>query len=225
MQCPACDKQVPSDRRFCPWCERFIPEPRVGTKAGFGRRLMATILDSVLFWVLFLLVMAVAASAFAAVGDVGGFLFGVFLAGIGYVIVLLWFLSRGLTPGKYLVGEQVVDHLSGGYPGLGKMLAREVFGKVVSGLFFGVGYFWAIWDPNGQAWHDKIAGTVVVVRPPGVGALQSVSAVGAIPMASARVAAIPPAAIPASVSRFCTSCGAARDPRDRFCVDCGAAQA
>jgi uncharacterized RDD family membrane protein YckC len=26
----------------------------------------------------------------------------------------------------------------------------------------GLGYFWAIWDKDNQAWHDKIAGTVVV---------------------------------------------------------------
>lgn len=46
------------------------------------------------------------------------------------------------------------------------MLLREVIGKWVSGLVFGLGYFWAIWDKDGQTWHDKIAGTVVVKRPP-----------------------------------------------------------
>jgi uncharacterized RDD family membrane protein YckC len=42
------------------------------------------------------------------------------------------------------------------------MLVREVVGKMVSGFFFGLRYFWAIWDPDNQAWHDKIAGTLVV---------------------------------------------------------------
>ncbi len=32
----------------------------------------------------------------------------------------------------------------------------------LSKLFLGLGFFWAIWDKDGQAWHDKIAGTVVL---------------------------------------------------------------
>jgi uncharacterized RDD family membrane protein YckC len=30
-----------------------------------------------------------------------------------------------------------------------------------------LGFFWAAWDPEGQTWHDKIAGTVVVRVPRG----------------------------------------------------------
>lgn len=90
-----------------------------------------------------------------------------FIGFVVYVVVIVKFLAKGLTPGKYLVGEQVVDHLTGGQPGLGKMLLREIIGKWVSGLLFGLGYLWAIWDKDGQAWHDKIAGTVVIRRAPG----------------------------------------------------------
>jgi uncharacterized RDD family membrane protein YckC len=32
----------------------------------------------------------------------------------------------------------------------------------------GLGFLWIIWDPERQAWHDKIAGTVVVRVPRGV---------------------------------------------------------
>ena len=51
---------------------------------------------------------------------------------------------------------------TGDIPGFGKMFVREVPGRFVSALVFGLGYFWAIIDRNGQAWHDRIAGTVVV---------------------------------------------------------------
>jgi len=44
------------------------------------------------------------------------------------------------------------------------MLLRETLGKWVSGWFLGLGWFWAIWDRDAQAWHDKIAGTVVLYR-------------------------------------------------------------
>jgi uncharacterized RDD family membrane protein YckC len=32
----------------------------------------------------------------------------------------------------------------------------------------GLGFFWIAFDPDHQAWHDKIAGTVVVRVPKGV---------------------------------------------------------
>jgi len=44
----------------------------------------------------------------------------------------------------------------------GTMFLREIIGKFISSLFFGLGYFWAIWDKDRQAWHDKIAGTYVL---------------------------------------------------------------
>lgn len=207
---PGCQKEVTADRRFCTWCEGYIPDPAVGTKAGFGRRFGATILDVVLFWVLFFLIASLLAGGFGAAGgretNVGGLFSGLFLAWLAYTVFLLWFLSKGLTPGKLLTNEQVVEHLKGGHAGLGKMLVREVFGKFVSGLFMGLGYFWAIWDKDSQAWHDKIAGTVVVRRP----ASLTVSPVTASPVAATR-------------GGFCTACGARVAPDQRFCSSCGAA--
>ncbi len=69
-----------------------------------------------------------------------------------------------MTPGKLILGENVVDKLSGNYPGYWRMFLREVISKFVSVLAFGLGYpwLWAVWDKNNQMWHDKIAGTVVV---------------------------------------------------------------
>src|SRR3989344_5469428 len=42
------------------------------------------------------------------------------------------------------------------------VIIREIFGKFVSGLIFSLGYIWAFFDKKKQAWHDKIAGTIVV---------------------------------------------------------------
>jgi hypothetical protein len=56
----------------------------------------------------------------------------------------------------------VVNKLNGQIPGFWRMVLREGIGKTVSGVFLGLGFFWAIWDKDNQAWHDKIAGTVVV---------------------------------------------------------------
>jgi RDD family len=79
-----------------------------------------------------------------------------------YTGFALWFLAQGKTPGKWLVKIRVADKSTGRYPGLGRMLVREIVGKMASGLFLGIGYFWAIWDPANQCGHDKIAGTLVV---------------------------------------------------------------
>jgi hypothetical protein len=29
-------------------------------------------------------------------------------------------------------------------------------------LFFGLGYWWMLWDPQQQTWHDKLVATTVV---------------------------------------------------------------
>lgn len=206
MNCPGCQKEVVADRLFCTWCERFIPNPDVGTKAGVGRRLGAHLMDFVLFWVIFLVI----AGLFGIAGGGGGVIVGAFWAFIGYVVVLLWFLGKGLTPGKLLMNEQVVNHLNGQFPGFGRMLLREVIGKFVSGLFFGLGYLWAIWDKNNQAWHDKIAGTVVIRRAAGWTSLSPSVTAGGVVAAS-------------SPAQFCTKCGTRLEAGLRFCPSCGSA--
>lgn len=51
----------------------------------------------------------------------------------------------------------------------GRAFLREVIGKFVSGLVLYLGYLWAFWDKNRQAWHDKIADTYVVTKIPNSG--------------------------------------------------------
>ena len=35
-------------------------------------------------------------------------------------------------------------------------------GSILSALALFLGYFWMLWDPEKQTWHDKMAGSVVV---------------------------------------------------------------
>ena len=37
--------------------------------------------------------------------------------------------------------------------------------SILSTLVVGLGWLWILWDPERQAWHDKIAGTLVVRVP------------------------------------------------------------
>jgi hypothetical protein len=69
-------------------------------------------------------------------------------------------LMHGQTPGKRLLGVRVV-RLSG--EPLGWFLAFERTGGYAAGVATGLlGFAQLLWDPNRQAIHDKIAGTVVV---------------------------------------------------------------
>jgi uncharacterized RDD family membrane protein YckC len=173
MICPVCKHETTSFL-FCQLCDSYLPNVSAGIKAGVGRRLAAYLLDIVAFWVIFGVVMLVSgllaaagtaaggASPDAAVAAGLGWFAAMFWAFVGYFIFILWFLSKGKTPGKWLVAIQVADKRNGNYPGFGRMIVREIFGKWISGFFLGLGYFWAIFDRDGQGWHDKIAGTIVL---------------------------------------------------------------
>lgn len=78
-------------------------------------------------------------------------------------ILILW--KKGFTLGKLILKIQVISE-QGLSRSLLRIVIRETFGKFISLFGMGLGYFWAIWDTKGQAWHDKIAKTLVVsLRP------------------------------------------------------------
>lgn len=162
---PACRKEVPADAFFCTWCARYAGGAAVGTKASLFARFVALLVDPLIGIVLWLL----ASSMFGAVSSDAGWVIA-FLFPLAYTVVYFILLRHGRTPGKAALGLQVVNQRTGGIPGFWRMVLREVLGRILSGLFFGLGYLWALFDKNGQAWHDKLAGTVVVKRaaPPSV---------------------------------------------------------
>lgn len=70
---------------------------------------------------------------------------------------------KGQTPGKWVAGIIVVDR-EGRTPGVAVAIPREMVGKFVSTVSFGVGLAWMVFDKDRQGWHDKIAGTYVVTK-------------------------------------------------------------
>lgn len=79
------------------------------------------------------------------------------------IAVMLFWIYRGATPGKMAVALRIADARTGGHPSTGQFIGRY-FAYFVSLLPLGLGYFWVAWDPKKQAWHDKLAGTVVIRR-------------------------------------------------------------
>ncbi len=138
---------------------------------GFLLRLGAALIDSLLFSMLSLcLLYLVYGPAYfqslsnpdgmAASGGSLGFMIDWMLPLA--ITVFCWLRFLG-TPGKLLLGCQVVDARSGRSLGLGQALLRYL-GYFVSALPLGLGFLWIIWDKRKQGFHDKIAGTVVVLE-------------------------------------------------------------
>lgn len=80
------------------------------------------------------------------------------VSGIYNVAFMVWF--NGQTLGKIMLRLRVVKK-RGGRITIVDALLRNVFGYTVSQIFL-LGYLWALFDAEKQAWHDKMAGTVVV---------------------------------------------------------------
>lgn len=157
--CQECRKEVGPDMFFCAWCQEYLGANGKGKKANLFARWIALAIDPGIALAAWLIPTAL----FAAVSPKLAAAFAI-LFPIAYFIWFLTLLQQGLTPGKLFLGLQVVDQRTGDIPGFGKMFLREVVGRILSALFFSLEYFWAIFDKNAQAWHDKLAGTVVVKR-------------------------------------------------------------
>jgi uncharacterized RDD family membrane protein YckC len=72
---------------------------------------------------------------------------------------------RGQTLGDRAVGIAVRNAADGGRATYGQAFGRTFMVMLFSGLWFlggFVDFLWPLWDRKRQAWHDKIAGTIVV---------------------------------------------------------------
>ena len=168
--CHECGKDVGPDMLFCTWCQDYLGRRGAGKKAGVFGRWIAMMIDpgiALLAWLIPTLVFSAISNTLAAIFAI--------LFPIAYFVWFLTLLAKGTTPGKMVMGLQVVDQRTGGIPGFGTMFVREVFGRLLSGLIFSLGYLWALFDKNAQTWHDKLAGTVVIKKSPSFAAVPVVT--------------------------------------------------
>ena len=74
-----------------------------------------------------------------------------------------FWLAAGQTPGKRIMGVRIV-RTDGGRVVLGNVVRRFV-GYWLSFILF-LGFLWILVDNQRQAWHDTLAGTVVIYSRP-----------------------------------------------------------
>ena len=117
-------------------------------RAGFWLRMAALLIDLVLV-----------GFALAMIGHHGSDGMVLVLAGYGAV---MWRLN-GTTVGGIICNLKVV-RLDGRPIGWETAILRAL-GCFLSLVAAGLGFFWIAFDREHQAWHDKIAGTVVVLVP------------------------------------------------------------
>ena len=70
-------------------------------------------------------------------------------------------MQYGASIGKIIMKIRVVEIRTLDNPSVISALNRGIF-RVVSEMFFYLGFLWGIFDPARQSWHDKTAKTLVV---------------------------------------------------------------
>jgi uncharacterized RDD family membrane protein YckC len=136
--------------------------------AGFWRRLGATLIDAILFCIVTVPVLSMVYGADYWLDE--RLIRGPVDFLISWVLpaaaVLIFWATKGATPGKMAIAARVVDERTGGKPSTGQLVGRY-FAYFLSTLPFGLGFIWVGFDPKKQGWHDKLSGTVVVRRTAG----------------------------------------------------------
>jgi uncharacterized RDD family membrane protein YckC len=140
-------------------------------RAGFLSRFLAFLIDGIALSVISWLLSLIFFPFMGAAESTNSGIFAVFLGGIGLVLgLILLFLQfiyfgylwskSGQSLGMRVVNIRVarrdgakLDFLRAGL--------RGTLGYWISGLIFGLGFLWAAFDGNKEAWHDKLFDTGV----------------------------------------------------------------
>lgn len=134
------------------------------TPASFGSRVLAYLIDAALLIPVYI-VFAIIAAVLGAISE--GLATLVILLGylaiFALVIYLYGFVQgvTGQTPGKRIMGIEVIKKDTGAYMGGGLGVGRY-FANIINSIPCYLGWLWPLWDKDNQTLSDKIVGTQVV---------------------------------------------------------------
>ena len=128
-----------------------------GNLASPGLRIVGGLIDVIILIVINGIVGAVLQKASGIAGIVNLL---VDLAYFGY-----FWSTRGQSIGMMVFGFKVRDQATGQFPSTGKAVLRGFIWVLEVGfticIIGAIGWLWQLWDPQKQAIHDKVAGTIV----------------------------------------------------------------
>jgi len=134
--------------------------------AGFWRRVLAMLIDTFLL----MLVMTPLSYLIVRRGDfklwdpLGGSPGDFWISALVPAVFIIGFwMTKGATPGKMVIGARIVCARTGGKPSLPQFLIRYMAYSISTAVLL-LGWLWVGFDRRKQGWHDKLAGTVVVRR-------------------------------------------------------------
>ena len=136
---------------------------------GFGRRLVAWLLDALILGVVQSILGIFLGTGFAGISSgnsvtptTGTTMFANILSLIVWVGYAVGYQGwTGQTLGKRVMCIKVVDE-NGKKPSYFTFFLRDVIGKIASGIILFIGFLMILWDGKKQGLHDKIASTYVV---------------------------------------------------------------
>jgi uncharacterized RDD family membrane protein YckC len=128
-----------------------------GNLASPGLRIVGGLIDVIILLVINSIILAILQNIRGLAGIVN------LVADVGY-FAYFW-SSRGQSIGMMVFGFKVRDMATGQYPEMGKAVLRAFIWVLEVGfticIIGAVGWLWQLWDPQKQAIHDKVAGTIV----------------------------------------------------------------
>lgn len=132
--------------------------------AGFWVRVGAAIIDSILIAVITIPILwsIYGSDYFKSEKIINGFWDFIISWVFPALAIIVFWIYRSATPGKIVLGLKIVDAATGDKPSLGQCVIRYL-GYYVSIIPLCLGLIWVGFDKKKQGWHDKIAGTYVVV--------------------------------------------------------------
>jgi uncharacterized RDD family membrane protein YckC len=145
-----------------------FPEPDMSLATeleyvGFWPRLAAAVLDLILVSALAApLLLLFYEQSFLVHSSSDSILVQLVILGIVPPIAITTFwIRRHATPGKMAISAIIIDERTAGPPSVWQHVGRYC-GYFVSALPLGLGFLWVAFSPKKQAWHDRLAGTLVV---------------------------------------------------------------
>lgn len=152
--CPECKRLISSESKYCKYCGS---DSSANVYPSFWIRLGSYVID-VLGMVVGAFFLGIIITIFGGDTDlIDESVLGYFSYVIYSTLCLVLFST---TFGKAMYGLSVVDE-SGNRLDLKRSLIRSLL-QPFSTIFFGIGYINIKQNKYGQAWHDKIAGTIVL---------------------------------------------------------------